>query len=186
MDQSKLFIMSDIHGSLFYLRRALERYRAEGAGYILLLGDELYHGARNPLPEGYNPKEVTNALNALSDRIIAVRGNCDSEVDGMVLRFPMMSAYSTVLTGGRRLFLTHGHVYGPENLPALREGDAFFYGHTHVPVAKISDGIAVVNPGSVSLPKENSPHSYAVLQGDSLQVKDLEGHAFMELRFPAV
>lgn len=179
--EDTLFIMSDIHGSMTWLQKALECYEAERAGEILLLGDELYHGPRNPLPDGYAPKEVAVRLNALADRILAVRGNCDSEVDEMVLDFPILSTYSQVLAGGRRLFLTHGHVIGPANLPRLRPGDAFFYGHTHVPVAKREGGVCIVNPGSVSLPKENSPHSYAVLQGNRLEVKDMEGKAFLRL-----
>lgn len=179
--EDTIFIMSDIHGSMTWLQKALARYEAERAGEILLLGDELYHGPRNPLPDGYAPKDVAARLNELADRILAVRGNCDSEVDEMVLDFPILSTYSQVLAGGRRLFLTHGHVYGPAHLPRLRAGDAFFYGHTHVPVARQENGIAIVNPGSVSLPKEDSPHSYAVLRGNHLEIKDMAGHTFRQI-----
>jgi putative phosphoesterase len=121
----KIFFMSDIHGSLYYTKKALESFKKENADYIAILGDELYHGARNPLPEEYNTKEVTKLLNEYSDRIIAIRGNCDSEIDELVLDFPMMSTYSVILYGDRRLFLTHGHIYNEDNLPKLRKGDAF-------------------------------------------------------------
>lgn len=177
----KLFFISDIHGSLHYLNRALENFRSEEADYIVILGDELYHGARNPLPAGYSPKEVAEVLNGLADRIIAVRGNCDSEVDGMVLDFPMMAAYSTILYNGRRLFLTHGHIYNENNLPRLRAGDVFIYGHTHIPVAEKKGDIVVINPGSITLPKENNPNSYGVLQGNTFSIKDLEGNVFKEV-----
>lgn len=179
--EEKILILSDIHGSLTWLRKAMERYRAERAGDILLLGDELYHGPRNPLPDGYAPKDVAQMLNTYADRILAVRGNCDSEADEMVLDFPILSTYSQVLAGCRRLFLTHGHVCGPSRLPRLRAGDVFFYGHTHVPVARREGEIFIVNPGSIALPKENSPHSYAVLQGSRLEVKDMEGKPFLRL-----
>lgn len=179
--ENKLFILSDIHGSMIWLQKALERYHAEQAGEILILGDELYHGPRNPLPDGYAPKDVAGLLNGYADRILAVRGNCDSEVDEMVLDFPILSTYSQVLWGGRRLFLTHGHMLGPDHLPRLRAGDVFFYGHTHVPVARRQGDIFIVNPGSISLPKENSPHSYAVLEGSRLEVKDMGGRAFLTL-----
>lgn len=177
----KLFFISDIHGSIHYLKKALENYKKEAADFIVILGDELYHGARNPLPEGYNPKEVTNLLNKYSDKIIAVRGNCDSEVDEMVLDFPIMSTYSSILYNGKRLFLTHGHIYGEDNLPKLKDGDVLIYGHTHIPVANKKDNIYIINPGSISMPKENNPNSYCVLEDDIFKIKDLDGNTFMEL-----
>ncbi|KHD37062.1 phosphodiesterase [Clostridium acetobutylicum] len=177
----KIFFMSDIHGSLHYLEKALARFKEENADFIVILGDELYHGARNPLPLGYNPKAVSELLNSYSEQIIAIRGNCDSEVDEMVLTYPIMSTYSTILYKDKRLFLTHGHVYGEENLPQLRRGDVFLYGHTHVPVAKKKDDIYIINPGSISIPKENSPNSYAVFENDLFEIKDLAGNTFMKL-----
>src|SRR5690554_3400773 len=148
----KLFFMSDIHGSLHFLNRALERFEEEKADYMVLLGDQLYHGARNPLPLEYNPKKVIEILNGYSDKIIAVRGNCDSEVDEMVLDYPIMATYSTVLYNGKRLFLTHGHIYNENNMPKLSTGDVFIYGHTHIPKAEKLDNIFVINPGSITLP----------------------------------
>lgn len=177
----KILIISDIHGSLFYAKRAVEIFKEEKASNIVILGDVLYHGARNPLPPEYSPKEVALLLNTLADKIIAVRGNCDSEVDEMVLDFPIMSTYSMVLYEGRRLFLTHGHIYNEDNLPKLADGDVFIYGHTHVPKAEKRNGIYILNPGSVTFPKENSPNSYAVLEGKSFKIKDLNGTIFKEI-----
>jgi uncharacterized protein len=177
----KLFFISDIHGSLYFLNEALGQFEKEGASHLVILGDELYHGARNPLPRDYNPKEVAARLNTFADKIIAIRGNCDSEVDEMVLNFPMMSTYSSVFLGDKRLFLTHGHVYGEQNLPKLADGDVFFYGHTHIPVAKKAGTVTIINPGSISLPKENNPNTYGVLDGNSFTVKKLDGTAFMQI-----
>ena len=149
--------------------------------YLIILGDHLYHGARNPLPKDYNPKEVIEILNSYSDRIMAVRGNCDCEVDQMVLNFPIMSTYSTILYESKRLFLTHGHIYNPDNMPKLRDKDLFIYGHTHIPKVDKVDNIYIINPGSISLPKEESTNSYGVLDGGVLSIKDLEGNIHMEI-----
>ena len=177
----KIFFISDIHGSLFYLEKALQCYNEENANYIVILGDALYHGPRNPLPEGYNPQGVANLLNQYKDKIIAIRGNCDSEVDQMLIEYPMMSDYSIVLCNERRLFLTHGHIYNEDNLPALNEGDVLVQGHTHIPVAKKHNKIYIFNPGSISLPKENNPNSYGILLDNLFQIKDLEGNVIKEL-----
>lgn len=177
----KLFFMSDIHGSLYYLNKALERFNDEKANYIVILGDELYHGARNPLPKEYNPKKVAETLNSLADKIIAVRGNCDSEVDEMVIDFPIMATYSTILYNNRRLFLTHGHIYNENNMPKLSDGDILLYGHTHIPKVEKKDSIFVINPGSITLPKEDNPHTYGVLEGDNFAIKDLDGNVFNEI-----
>ena len=178
----KLFIISDIHGSLHFLKKAIDSFEKEHADYLVILGDELYHGARNPLPEGYNPKEVAALLNAYSEKIIAVRGNCDSEVDQMVLDFPMMPDYSIILHQGRRLFLSHGHIYNSGSLPKLSKGDVFMYGHTHIPVAEKKEDIYIINPGSISMPKENNPNTYAVLDEDIITIKDLDGNTFKEIK----
>jgi len=178
----KLFFISDIHGSLYCLKQVLNRYIDEGASHIVILGDELYHGPRNPLPRDYNPKEVAALLNAHSDRIIAVRGNCDCEVDEMVLAFPMAAAYSSVLYNGKRLFLTHGHIYNEENMPKLCEGDVFFYGHTHIPKAEKSNGITIINPGSISLPKEGNPNTYGILEENIFTIKRLDGTPFKQIQ----
>lgn len=177
----KLFIISDIHGSVYYLNKAMERYREEEGDYILILGDILYHGARNPLAEDYNPKGVIEILNNYADRIIAVRGNCDSEVDAMVLDFPILSIYSNIIYNGKRLFLTHGHIYNENNMVRLKEGSAFMYGHTHILRAEKKEGIYFLNPGSITLPKENNPHTYAMLKDNCFKIKDLDGNIIQEI-----
>lgn len=177
----KLFFMSDIHGSSYYTGLALERFRQEGADYLIILGDILYHGARNPLPKGHNPKEVIRLLNQYSDRIIAVRGNCDSEVDEMVLDFPLMSSYSNLLLDGLRIFLTHGHIYNEDQMVDLGENSLFVYGHTHIPRAEKKGPIYFLNPGSISLPKENNPNSYAILEDRTFTIRDLDGGLLRQL-----
>jgi uncharacterized protein len=177
----KLFFISDLHGSLFYVRKAIENFNKEKADYIVILGDELYHGARNPLPLEYNPKEVAELLNEFADKIIAIRGNCDSEVDELVLNFPIMSTYSIVLREGRRLFLTHGHIYNEDNLPKLSKGDVFIYGHTHIPKAEKKGDIFIINPGSITFPKENNPNSYGVLEENVFKIKDLDEKIIKEI-----
>jgi len=174
----KLFFLSDIHGSAHYLKQALDRFETEQAEWLILLGDELYHGARNPLPEGYDPKETAALLNAYAHKIIAVRGNCDSEVDQMVLDFPIRSDYSVVLHETKRLFLTHGHLFHPDSLPPLSAGDVFFFGHTHIPLIERKDGILLINPGSITLPKEQNPHTYGVLTDSLFEIKCLDGTVF--------
>lgn len=178
----KLFFVSDIHGSLYYLEKVLELYKEEEANFIVLLGDALYHGPRNPLPKDYNPQAVANVLNQYKDKIIAVRGNCDSEVDQMLIEYPMMADYSIILHNNKRLFLTHGHLYNESNLPNLSENDVLVHGHTHVPVAKKHNKIYILNPGSVTLPKEDNPNSYAILQNDLFQIKDLKGNVIKEIK----
>ena len=177
----KMFFISDIHGSLFFLKKALLRYKEEGASYIVMLGDALYHGPRNPLPKDYDPQKVANLLNEYKDQIIAVRGNCDSEVDQMIIEYPMMADYSIILYDNRRLFLTHGHIYNKNNMPNLSKNDVLVYGHTHVPVAEKNNNIYVLNPGSLSLPKENNANSYAILQDNLFQIKDLDGIVIKEI-----
>ncbi|MCT4620036.1 MAG: phosphodiesterase [Marinisporobacter sp.] len=171
----KLFFVSDIHGSLYYLKKALEIYDKEKADYLVLLGDALYHGARNPLPKDYNPKEVAALLNTYKEKIIAVRGNCDSEVDQMVIDYPMMGDYTIVLYENRRLFLTHGHVYNKNNMPNLSENDVLIHGHTHIPVAEKYEHIYLLNPGSITLPKENNPNTYGILENNLFEIKDVDG-----------
>lgn len=177
----KLFFISDIHGSVYYLEKALERYEKEQADYIIILGDILYHGARNPLPKAYNPKGVIELLNKLSKKIIAVRGNCDSEVDQMVLNFPLSGTYSNLLLGDQRLFLTHGHIYNKEKMVELEKGSVFAYGHTHIPELKIIEDIIYFNPGSITLPKEANPRTYGVMDENKIEIKTFDGDVFKKL-----
>lgn len=153
----KIIIASDIHGSAKWCRELLKAYEAEGAQQLLLLGDILYHGPRNPLPDGYSPKDVAEMLAPYADKILCVRGNCDSEVDQMVLPFPVLSDYAAVFADGVRMVLSHGH----RAVPPLCAGDVYLTGHTHVPLDVVEGGgYRHLNPGSVALPKENSGHGY--------------------------
>lgn len=153
----KLMFASDIHGSLPAAERVLELFARSGAQWLVILGDVLNHGPRNALPEGYAPAQVAEALNRVAERVIAVRGNCDSEVDQMLLHFPITAPWQQVLSERTRLFLTHGHLYSPDNLPPLAAGDVLAYGHTHIPVAEKRGEIFLFNPGSVSIPKGDLP-----------------------------
>ena len=176
----KLLIASDIHGSAYYCRKLMELFRREEAERLILLGDILYHGPRNDLPRDYAPKEVTAMLTALDAPILGVRGNCDAEIDQMVLGFPLLSDYALLLTGAHTIFLTHGHIYTPESHPRLRAGDAFLSGHIHVPVCQERDGILYLNPGSVSLPKEDTPHSCMSYDGHRFRWLDMDGRVYQE------
>ena len=176
MKKPVYLIASDLHGSALYTRQLLDAYKREGADRLLLLGDILYHGPRNDLPDGYAPKEVIALLNPLKADILCVRGNCDAEVDQMVLDFPLMADYALMELNGRRVFLTHGHLYNADNPPPLCEGDILLHGHTHVPTCVNQPaGWWVLNPGSVSIPKEGSHHGYLLLDGDTFCWKDLDG-----------
>ena len=175
----KLMIASDIHGSALWCGQLLEAFRAEEADRLLLLGDILYHGPRNDLPEGYAPKAVIDMLNGEKERIFCVRGNCDTEVDQMVLEFPVLAEYC-ILNGGQRLiYATHGHNFNQQKLPPLRQGDILLHGHTHVPAWEpFGNGNFYFNPGSVSIPKADSTHGYMTLEQDTFQWKTLEGAVY--------
>jgi len=175
----KLLIASDIHGSAYYCRRLLEALEREGSGRMLLLGDILYHGPRNELPRDYAPKEVIAMLNPLKERIVSVRGNCEAEVDQMVLDFPVLADYCLMPVGEHMMFCTHGHIYNEEHLPPMMPGDVLLYGHTHVPRAEKAGDRWMLNPGSVSIPKGGSVQSYAVLENGTFTVKDMEGEALL-------
>lgn len=170
----KLFVISDIHGSLEYLKKALKAYEEENADIILILGDVLYHGPRNPIPDSYDPSSVATLLNNLKNKIIAVRGNCDSEVDQMLLEYPIMSDFSTVFWNDKRIFITHGHIYNKDNMPNICPGDILIHGHTHIPLAEIHEDIFILNPGSITFPKENFPNSYGIFEKDSFKIKSFE------------
>lgn len=171
----KYMFASDIHGSAYYCRKMLKAYKEEGAKRLVLLGDLLYHGPRNDLPKEYAPKEVIQMLNEKAREIYAVRGNCEAEVDQMVLDFPVLADYCILVIGGHTFYATHGHVYNKENLPPMQEGDILIHGHTHVLKAKKMDGYYLLNPGSVSIPKKDNPPTYAVLENSIFAIKDFEG-----------
>ena len=172
----KLMIASDIHGSALYCRSLIDAFNRENPEKLLLLGDILYHGPRNPLPEEYNPQEVSKMLNQIKNKILCVRGNCDSEVDQMLLEFPIMADYCMVYCGGKTVFATHGHCCGESTPPPLSNGDILLCGHTHIPACRNNSGILYLNPGSVSIPKENSHHGYMIFEGTDAVWKDLDGN----------
>ena len=170
----KLVFVSDIHGSAYYARMLPEIDAREKPERIVLLGDLLYHGPRNDLPRDYNPKEVTAILNGMKQRFLCVRGNCDAEVDQMVLEFPIEADSLALFLGGRMAFVTHGHLFNTENPPKLCPGDLLIHGHTHVPVCEDCGTFRYLNPGSVSIPKENSPHSYMIFEDGVFSWKNIE------------
>ena len=171
----KWMIASDIHGSEYYCSKLLEAYKAEGADRLLLLGDVLYHGPRNDLPKDYAPKSVIAMLNAMKDEILCVRGNCDTEVDQMVLEFPIMAEYVLLPADEKLVFAVHGHNFNEKNLPSIKKGDVLLHGHTHVPKCVEHENYIYMNPGSVSIPKEDSWHGYMTMENGVFTWKDLDG-----------
>ena len=170
----KWMIASDIHGSALYCQMMLDRYAAEKADRLILLGDLLYHGPRNDLPDGYAPKKVINLLNNRASDLICVRGNCEAEVDQMVLEFPVMAEYAILPVGKNIIYLTHGHHANEQNPPPLKTGDILLCGHTHIPACVRHESFVYMNPGSVSIPKDGSCHSYMIFDGEQFVWKMLE------------
>lgn len=179
----KLVFVSDIHGSLYYAKKGVEAFEKENGDQLILLGDEMNHAPKNPFPKEYNPLEVANVLNKYKNKIIAVRGNCDSEVDQMLLEFPMMADYAILYVEGRRIFVTHGHIYNENILPPLALGDVLIHGHTHLPVAKKLGDNYILNPGSCAIPFENHPNTYGVLENDTFYIKTFDGEIYKEISF---
>lgn len=179
----KWLIASDIHGSAYYCEKLLKAYREEKADRLLLLGDILYHGPRNDLPKDYNPKKVIEMLNDISNDILCVRGNCDTEVDQMVLKFPIMADYCILTFGKYIIFATHGHKFNEDCLPPLKNGDILLHGHTHAPKCSLHETYTYINPGSVSIPKEDSHHGYMILCGECFLWKDFDGNVRKEYNY---
>lgn len=177
----KYMFASDIHGSAYYCRKLLDAYRQSGAERLILLGDLLYHGPRNDLPREYAPKEVIALLNGIKEEIYAVRGNCEAEVDQMVLEFPVMADYAVLVLNGLTFYATHGHVFNRENLPPMKAGDILVHGHTHLLLAEPCGRGYILNPGSVSIPKGGNPATYALLEDDQFRIFDFENHVVKEL-----
>lgn len=170
----KFVIASDIHGSAFWCGKLMEVIEKENPDKVLLLGDLLYHGPRNDLPRDYAPKQVIPMLSQYKDKILAVRGNCEAEVDQMVLPFPCLADYAVVLCNGVTMYLTHGHHHNPDDLPTLEQGSVFLSGHTHVKMDEVRSGIRCINPGSVSIPKDGS-NSCMIWEDGVLRTVYLEG-----------
>ena len=177
----KLLIISDIHGDATCLKRALDVFKKEECDKILILGDILYHGPRNDLPEGYAPKEVISMLNPLCEKIIAVRGNCDAEVDAMVLNFPIMADYTRIIIDGLSILATHGHKFNTGTPELLEKGEILLHGHTHVlRYEEFGNCNFYLNPGSISLPKEGNPKTYMIYENRKFTVLDFENNLILE------
>ena len=179
----KILVASDIHGSAYYAEKVIEAFKQEGADRILLLGDLLYHGPRNPLTKDYNPAKVAELLNQYADKIWAVRGNCDSEVDQMVLDFNISADFMPIVLNSITVIATHGHVYGPEQLPKMAQKFLLLFGHIHLPIAQKESYGYLGNPGSTSLPKEGNPSSYGILEETKWIVKTFEGEEIAAVNF---
>lgn len=178
----KLMIASDIHGSAYYCEKMIEQYRKEGAERLILLGDLLYHGPRNDLPREYDPKKVIKMLNEIKNEIYCVRGNCEAEVDQMVLEFPVLAEYALIDAGNRMIFATHGHHFNENTPPRMKAGDILLNGHTHIPKCTDHGEYIYMNPGSVSIPKEGSAHSYMTVNDGEYIWKDLDGKEYMSCK----
>ena len=170
----KLMFASDIHGSAESCKLMLKRFDEEKAGCLFLLGDILYHGPRNEPPEGYDPKAVARMLNARKDILFCVKGNCDSEVDQMMLEFPIMAEYALLYLNGRSVFLTHGHKFNMDSMETMKVRDILIHGHTHIQTIQRSEDLVYINPGSVSLPKNGKQKSYMTYEKDTFIIKSLE------------
>ena len=180
-NRMKYLFASDIHGSAYYCQKLMDCYQESGADKLILLGDLLYHGPRNDLPKEYSPKQVIELLNKKKEEILAVRGNCDGEVDQMVLEFPILSDYSLLYEEKTEFFLTHGHHFSPENLPPYRVGSVFVYGHTHIWRAERQDGIVLLNPGSISIPKNGNPPTFSIYEQGMIFIQDFDGRRLAEI-----
>ena len=176
----KILFVSDIHGCLPTLQQVLSFYDREHYNMLCILGDILNYGPRNRIPEGIDPKGIVELLNARKHNIVAVRGNCDSEVDQMVLDFPVLADYALMPLGNRIIFITHGHIFNEQHLPPLKDGDILLHGHTHVPKCVDYGTYTYMNPGSISIPKENSHHGYMTLENDVFRWKDINGNLINE------
>ncbi|MDF2675828.1 MAG: phosphodiesterase, family [Bacillota bacterium] len=174
----KLMIASDIHGSAYYCEKMINAFKNEKAEKLLLLGDILYHGPRNDLPKDYNPKQVIEMLNDISCDLLCVRGNCDTEVDQMVLNFPIMAEYCILYLNGHMIFATHGHKFNEENTPLLKKGDILLNGHTHIPKLTKHENYIYLNPGSISIPKAGSVNGYMLYENGEFLWKDLDGNCY--------
>ena len=177
----KRLIASDVHGSARFCSMLAERIAEENPDTVLLLGDLLYHGPRNALPEQYDPMAVADTLNGFKQHIIAVRGNCEAEVDQMVLNFPVLSESCILYIDGQTIYATHGHINSPANPPKLHKGDILLTGHTHIPAWEEYDNFLYLNPGSVSIPKEGSEHGYMIYEDKTFLWKTLKGDVYHTL-----
>ena len=175
----KWMIASDIHGSAYYCEQVKKAFIDESADRLILLGDLLYHGPRNALPKDYDPQKTADILNSMKDSILCVRGNCDAEVDQLVLDFPIMADYMLLPVEKRLVFVTHGHVYNESSLPPLKKGDILLHGHTHVTKCTKHEDYTYINPGSAAIPKEGTLNGYMILEGSTFFWKDFDRNVLM-------
>ena len=180
----KLMFASDIHGSAYYCRKMLERFEKEQPEKLILLGDLLYHGPRNDLPKDYAPKEVIGMLNDIKKELLCVRGNCEAEVDQMVLEFPVLADYMVMFEAGHMFFITHGHLFNKEKVPMLKSGDILIHGHTHIQAMEDCGDFFYINPGSVSIPKAGNQHSYMMYEDGTFTIRNLQGEDIMSWNIP--
>ena len=180
----KLMFASDIHGSAYYCRKMLERFEKEQPEKLILLGDLLYHGPRNDLPKEYAPKEVIGMLNGIKKELLCVRGNCEAEVDQMVLEFPVLADYMVMFEAGHMFFITHGHLFNKEKVPMLKSGDILIHGHTHIQAMEDCGDFFYINPGSVSIPKAGNQHSYMMYEDGTFTIRNLQGEDIMSWNIP--
>lgn len=175
MEEPKLMIASDLHGSLYYAQKMADLYEKSGADRLVLLGDLLYHGPRNPLPKGYDPKSVFELLNGMKDELLCVRGNCDADVDQMVLDFPITSESMILYLRGALVFATHGHIWGDAHPPKIGRKDILLHGHTHLPVIEDTGSYIYMNPGSITLPFGGNPNSYMLYVDGTFTIYSIDG-----------
>ncbi len=177
----KLLIASDIHGDKNSALALKNAFQTENADKIILLGDILYHGPRNSLPDAYDPKEVADILNGIKEYILAVKGNCDTEVDQMVLQFPILADYAYISDENLTIFATHGHKYNADTPPLLSRGDILLHGHTHIPAfERFGNWNIYVNPGSLTVPKGGNPKTYMIYESGKFILKSIEGKCIVE------
>ena len=176
-----VLIASDLHGSAFYADQLVQIFETSGANLLVLLGDVYNHGPRNPLPQGYAPMEVAATLNKIKDKLLVIRGNCDSEVDDMISEFHLVTE-ACLMVGGHKVYLTHGHRYHKDNLPAISKGDTLIYGHYHVTTCEDKEGVHILNPGSISLPKDGH-RAYILLDDKGAEIRDLDGNTIAKMVF---
>lgn len=170
---NKILIATDIHGSAYWAQKVADKFHQHNCDNLVLLGDIYNHGPRNPLPQQYQPIQVADIFNALSDKLIVIQGNCDSQVDSMISQF-MFQKDNILLCGSHRILLTHGHIYNKDNLPPLSKGDIVVYGHFHInEIVSTKQGIVCVNVGSASLPKDGR-NAYAILDGKAITLYDFD------------
>lgn len=177
----KILFASDIHGSAYYCRKLIERFHEEKPEKMILLGDLLYHGPRNDLPREYAPKQVIAMLNDIKEELLCVRGNCEAEVDQIVLEFPVLAEYMVMFEAGRMFFITHGHTYNKEKLPMLKKGDLLIHGHTHIQAMENCGDYFYINPGSVSIPKAGNQHSYMIYEDGRFSIRNMDGEEIMAI-----